>query len=487
MSSIYATEPATSGRVIMETTHGPLEIQLWCRECPTATKLFLQLCLDGYYDNMLFHRIVSDFLIQTGALRQGKKQAAGFSKDYQNKIAAPSALERRKYETHSRLRFNHRGQLAMALGVDDEDDEELQPQFFITLEEAPYLDGKHVLFGTCAGPTIFNALRIGKMAVDDNHQPVDLEHAPRVKSVKIVENPIHTDIAPQASVPWRAVKEESKIAKKKKKRKGKKDLNVLSFGDELEMGEEGGDAGIKSSHDLVSSKTLSKSVDEKVMESITANDEEKLQSKNSRSRGDSEADNSKQEEKKADNASPVSEPVTSEKRTEKPPVELERPPVDSQEKKQKQPKVSLVEARLARFKGKASKNKRQREEDTMAKLGAFKTKVRKQAAEGKSQAGADDIKDNSLAARMARKAQGASASSTTSDNGGGETYHGQVLEDNNEEDGDWMGTRFKCRRHMDHSSRQKGGDGRDMNDYEVIDEKNRSDHRKRSDGRRRRR
>lgn len=487
MSSIYATEPATSGRVIMETTHGPLEIQLWCRECPTATKLFLQLCLDGYYDNMLFHRIVSDFLIQTGALRQGKKQTtSGFSKDYQNKIAAPNALERRKYETHSRLRFNHRGQLAMALGVDDEDDEELQPQFFITLEEAPYLDGKHVLFGTCAGPTIFNALRIGKMAVDDNHQPVDLEHAPRVKAVKIVENPIHTDIAPQASVPWRAVKEESKIAKKKKKRKGKKDLNVLSFGDELEMGEEGGDAGIKSSHDLVSSKTLSKTVDEKVMESATANDEEsKPQSKKRRNHEDSEPDNSKQVEKRADSTPPAPLPAA-ERRTEKPPVELERPTGDSQEKKQKQPKVSLVEARLARFKGKAGKNKRQREEDTMAKLGAFKTKVRKQAAEGKNQAGVE-VKDNSLAARMARKAQGASASTTTSENGGGETYHGQILEDNSEEDGDWMGTRFKCRRHMDHSSRQKGGDGRDMNDYEVIDEKKGGDHRKRSEGRRRRR
>jgi peptidyl-prolyl cis-trans isomerase SDCCAG10 len=61
MSSVYATEPASSGKVLFETTHGPLEIQLWCRECPTITKLFLQLCMDGFYDGMIFHRIVPDF------------------------------------------------------------------------------------------------------------------------------------------------------------------------------------------------------------------------------------------------------------------------------------------------------------------------------------------------------------------------------------------------------------------------------------------
>lgn len=466
MSSVYATEPASSGRVLFETTHGPLEIQLWCRECPTVTKLFLQLCMDGFYDNMIFHRIVSDFLIQTGASRQGNKPAA-FTKDYQNKIQAPQTLERRKYETHSRLRFNHRGQLAMALGVNDDDDEQLQPQFFITLDEAPYLDGKHVLFGTCSGPTIFNALRIGKMAVDDNHQPIDLEHAPRITACKIIENPMHISLVSSAAVPWR-VEEDNKVQKKKKKRKGKKDLNVLSFGDEMEAEEDL--SGIKSSHDVVSSKILSKSVDEKVKEAVANAGTPYRAPREEEKRKESEVavEPTPDELKKAENkpvSPPPSVPIVDTK--------LEENPPQKQDATNKQPKVSLVEARLARFKGNTSKNKRNREEDTMAKLVAFQSKVKKQTANRKSQGQASAEQDNSLAARMARKAE-ATKSNEPEDNG--ETYNGQVLEDDeNDEKSDWMGTRFKCRRHIDHSSRlgddEKGGDGRDMNDYEVIDEK----------------
>ena len=83
MSQVYSTEPQVSGRVIIETTHGPLEMQLWCRECPTTTRFFLQLCIDGYYDGMVFHRIIPNFLIQTGTLRLNNnnngKSSSGYS------------------------------------------------------------------------------------------------------------------------------------------------------------------------------------------------------------------------------------------------------------------------------------------------------------------------------------------------------------------------------------------------------------------------
>jgi len=151
MSSVYATEPATAGRVVFETSDGPLEIHLWSRECPQTTRLFLQLCLDGFYNDMVFHRVINDFMIQTGALRHDSSSAAPISMSspeaasYRKSVGAVQALDRRQYEVNSRIRFNHRGQVAMALGVKDTDDaEDLQPQFFITLDEAPYLDGKHV-------------------------------------------------------------------------------------------------------------------------------------------------------------------------------------------------------------------------------------------------------------------------------------------------------------------------------------------------------
>jgi peptidyl-prolyl cis-trans isomerase SDCCAG10 len=66
MSEIYVKEPATSGKVIIVTNLGELHLELWARECPKACRNFIQLCVDRYYEGCIFHRIVRDFIIQTG-------------------------------------------------------------------------------------------------------------------------------------------------------------------------------------------------------------------------------------------------------------------------------------------------------------------------------------------------------------------------------------------------------------------------------------
>lgn len=66
MSSIYVLEPPTKGKVIVNTTHGPLDIELWPKEAPKAVRNFVQLCLEGYFDNTVFHRIIKGFLVQGG-------------------------------------------------------------------------------------------------------------------------------------------------------------------------------------------------------------------------------------------------------------------------------------------------------------------------------------------------------------------------------------------------------------------------------------
>ena len=66
MSNIYIQEPATRGKVVLETTVGDIEIELFSKECPLACRNFVQLCLDGYYDGTVFHRVVPNFIAQGG-------------------------------------------------------------------------------------------------------------------------------------------------------------------------------------------------------------------------------------------------------------------------------------------------------------------------------------------------------------------------------------------------------------------------------------
>ncbi|KAF3644745.1 Peptidyl-prolyl cis-trans isomerase CWC27 -like protein [Capsicum annuum] len=66
MSTVYVLEPPTKGKVVLNTTYGPLDIELWPKEAPKAVRNFVQLCLEGYYDNTIFHRVIKSFLIQGG-------------------------------------------------------------------------------------------------------------------------------------------------------------------------------------------------------------------------------------------------------------------------------------------------------------------------------------------------------------------------------------------------------------------------------------
>ena len=45
---------------------GEIEIELWSKECPKACRNFIQLCMEGYYDSTIFHRVVKDFIAQGG-------------------------------------------------------------------------------------------------------------------------------------------------------------------------------------------------------------------------------------------------------------------------------------------------------------------------------------------------------------------------------------------------------------------------------------
>jgi peptidyl-prolyl cis-trans isomerase SDCCAG10 len=66
MSNVYINQPPTNGKVIVTTTFGDIEIELWAKEAPKACRNFIQLCLEGYYEGCIFHRVVPNFIAQTG-------------------------------------------------------------------------------------------------------------------------------------------------------------------------------------------------------------------------------------------------------------------------------------------------------------------------------------------------------------------------------------------------------------------------------------
>mmetsp|Transcript_21940 Transcript_21940/g.32851 ORF Transcript_21940/g.32851 Transcript_21940/m.32851 type:complete len:132 (+) Transcript_21940:155-550(+) len=120
----------------------------------------------------------------------------------------------------------------------------------------------------------------------------------------------------------------------------------------------------------------------------------------------------------------------------------------------------------------------------MSKLSAFKSKMFEVKGEKKGKKKSKTRnEDDSLAARMVKQKEeeGSFSLPKKKDLLSVPVYTGQVLENDDfvETDGSWLKSRFKCKRHIDHDSKATaiGGDGRNMDDYQVIDEKNDDDHR----------
>lgn len=561
MSQVYSTEPATTGHVVFETSHGPIDINLFCKECPTTTRTFLQLCLDGYYDGMIFHRILSDFLIQTGLTRHSSLAASASADSIDKYLRGSTAVssksssmsgadalgwDRKRLEVNPRIRFNHRGQIAVALPLEENSSADtsndnaeetllLRYQFFVTLDEAPFLDAKHVVFGTVAGSTMFNALRIGRTDADEQTGiPTDLEDSPpRIKNVKIDYHPFDDlVVTAEKKIPWKINTadgdnrgtgggnngKQSTMEKKRKKRKGKRDFNVLSFGDE----ERDYDAiatiaksslSMKSSHDTMSGKSKffppKVDVDVETRSKIKDCEESVLTSKitsknSSRQKDDEEAIDEHYDKEPEGKLTQMhtAESMTlneftlkeqDEKYDETVSKEEERP--TKHRKSSKSKRIAGVEARRSKYvksgTGHTStkKERLRREGDTMTKLLAFKTKVLETKGSkinvkvDKQQSSNDD----SLAARMAerikqdddaRERRSKEQEAFMSVPG----YSGKV--DDETDTGDWMCTKFKFKQHADNESRhldkigksqdKLGGDGRRMDDYVVFDEKHRS-------------
>ncbi|KAE8841968.1 hypothetical protein HRS9139_01265 [Pyrenophora teres f. teres] len=211
MSSTYNLEPNPTAKVVLHTTAGDLEIELFAKQTPITSRNFLQLCLDGYYDNTVFHRLVKGFILQGGD-PTGTGQGGESSYD-----GEPFADE-----FHSRLKYTRRGLLGMAnTGKKDDNGS----QFFFTLAATPELQDKNTMFGRIAGDTIYNLMKMAEAEIREGSEDQPM-YPSRVTGAEIIINPFE-DMVKRVQAPART--EETKKVKKPKRKAGK---NVLSFGDD---------------------------------------------------------------------------------------------------------------------------------------------------------------------------------------------------------------------------------------------------------------
>ncbi|KFM27736.1 Peptidyl-prolyl cis-trans isomerase CWC27-like protein [Auxenochlorella protothecoides] len=249
MSNVYNLEPPTKGKAVLRTSLGDLDVELWAKEAPKAVRNFVQLCLEGYYDGTIFHRVLKDFMAQGG-------DPTGTGQGGESIYGRPF-----KDEVHSRLRFTHRGLLACA---NQNKPDTNGSQFFITLDATPQLERKYTIFGRVAGDTLYNLLRFNDLEVGEDDRP---EHPPVLKRADVLWNPFD-DIVPRVDREAREAEAAEAAAAaaaraKTLQRKAAKNFSLISFGDEAEAEEEAAveaaaSLKIASAHDALHDAHLSK-------------------------------------------------------------------------------------------------------------------------------------------------------------------------------------------------------------------------------------
>ena len=112
----------------IDTNHGEIVIELFPQEAPKTVNNFVTLSRDGFYDGVIFHRVIPNFMIQGGDPTGTGTGGPGYTFED---------------EFHPSLRFDKAGLLAMANAGPGTNGS----QFFITTVPTPHLNDKHTIFG----------------------------------------------------------------------------------------------------------------------------------------------------------------------------------------------------------------------------------------------------------------------------------------------------------------------------------------------------
>ena len=112
----------------IETTHGTIVIELYKDKAPKTVAHFVKLAKQGFYNGIIFHRVIPGFMVQTGDPTGTGRGGPGYT--FADEFGPG-------------LKHTGPGILSMANAGPDTNGS----QFFITLAATPWLDGKHAIFG----------------------------------------------------------------------------------------------------------------------------------------------------------------------------------------------------------------------------------------------------------------------------------------------------------------------------------------------------
>jgi cyclophilin family peptidyl-prolyl cis-trans isomerase len=134
----------------LHTNHGAIEIELHDEDAPTTVGNFVKLAGDGFYDGVVFHRVIPDFMIQGGDPTGTGTGGPGYTFE--------DEINEHKVE---------RGALAMANAGPNTNGSQF---FIVTAEATPWLDGKHTVFGrVTSGMDVVDA--ISQLETDSRDKP----------------------------------------------------------------------------------------------------------------------------------------------------------------------------------------------------------------------------------------------------------------------------------------------------------------------------
>ena len=144
-------------QAIIQTNHGPIQVDLFPNDAPKTVDNFVKLANDGFYDRVIFHRVIPDFMIQGGDPTGTGSGGPGYT-----------------FEDEFNDHKVDRGALAMANAGPNTNGSQF---FIVTTEAAPWLDGKHTVFGrvTDGMDVVDKIAELPRDARDKPHDDVVIE------------------------------------------------------------------------------------------------------------------------------------------------------------------------------------------------------------------------------------------------------------------------------------------------------------------------